>query len=76
MASGGPSAAIVTGEAVALDLQPATFASRAVSGVIDLIVQGVGLVAVDHVDLDVDLVPQDFPPAAVVDQAVDRSKGI
>jgi uncharacterized RDD family membrane protein YckC len=31
---------VVTGEAVALDLQPATFASRAVSGVIDLLIQG------------------------------------
>lgn len=31
---------VITGEAVALDLQPATFASRAVSGVIDLVIQG------------------------------------
>ena len=35
---------------------------------------GIGLI--DHVDLDVDVVPQDLPPAAVVDQAVDRCKGI
>jgi uncharacterized RDD family membrane protein YckC len=42
----GLSEPVVTGEAVALDLQPATFASRAVSGVIDLVVQVVGLLAV------------------------------
>jgi uncharacterized RDD family membrane protein YckC len=34
---------IVTGEAVALDLQPAAFASRAVSGLLDLLVQGSAL---------------------------------
>jgi uncharacterized RDD family membrane protein YckC len=44
--SGLGSGQIVTGEAVALDLQPATFASRAVSGVIDLVVQGIGLFVV------------------------------
>src|SRR3954463_5663106 len=38
--------AIVTGEAVTLDLQPATFASRSVSGVLDLLVQWVGLIVV------------------------------
>jgi uncharacterized RDD family membrane protein YckC len=37
---------VITGEAVALDLQPAAFASRAVSGVIDLVVQGIALVVV------------------------------
>lgn len=37
---------VITGEAVALDLQPATFASRAVSGVIDLVLQGVALFVV------------------------------
>jgi uncharacterized RDD family membrane protein YckC len=37
---------IVTGDAVALDLQPATFASRAVSGLLDLLVQGITLFAV------------------------------
>jgi uncharacterized RDD family membrane protein YckC len=37
---------IVTGDAVALDLQPATFASRAVSGLLDIAVQGIALVAV------------------------------
>ena len=35
---------------------------------------GIGLV--DHVDLDVDVVAEDFPRAAVVDQAIDRGKGI
>ncbi len=43
--AGGP-AEIVTGEAVALDLQPATFASRAVSGGLDLIGQSVLLFGV------------------------------
>jgi uncharacterized RDD family membrane protein YckC len=42
----GTAGGIVTGEAVALDLQPATFASRSVSGVLDLLVQWVGLIAV------------------------------
>jgi uncharacterized RDD family membrane protein YckC len=42
---GATSTRIVTGEAVALDLQPATFASRAVSGAIDVATQ-VGLVIV------------------------------
>ena len=37
---------VVTGEAVALDLQPATFASRAVSGLIDLLIQGAALLVV------------------------------
>jgi uncharacterized RDD family membrane protein YckC len=37
---------IVTGEAVALDLQPAAFASRAVSGLLDLLVQGIALFVV------------------------------
>jgi uncharacterized RDD family membrane protein YckC len=45
MRTGGPTG-IVTGEAVALDLQPATFASRSVSGVLDLVVQWVGLIVV------------------------------
>jgi len=36
---------VVTGEAVQLDLRAATFASRAISGVLDLAVQGVVLVA-------------------------------
>jgi uncharacterized RDD family membrane protein YckC len=43
-------APIVTGEAVALDLQPATFASRAVSGGIDLVVQGALLFLVVYLD--------------------------
>jgi uncharacterized RDD family membrane protein YckC len=43
MVSAGP---VVTGEAVALDLQPATFASRAVSGVLDLIAQYAALTGV------------------------------
>ena len=37
---------VITGEAVALDLQPATFASRAVSGLIDLLIQGGALLFV------------------------------
>ena len=35
---------------------------------------GVGLV--DDIDLDVDVVAEDFPRAAVVEQAIDRGKGI
>lgn len=35
---------VVTGEAVQLDLRAATFASRAISGLIDLVAQGVALV--------------------------------
>jgi uncharacterized RDD family membrane protein YckC len=41
---------IVTGEAVALDLQPATFASRAVSGVLDLITQIALIIAVVYLE--------------------------
>jgi uncharacterized RDD family membrane protein YckC len=44
------SAQIVTGEAVALDLQPATFASRAVSGAIDVAAQLVALFLVIYLD--------------------------
>jgi uncharacterized RDD family membrane protein YckC len=41
---------IVTGEAVALDLQPATFASRAVSGTLDLLLQVILIFAVTYLD--------------------------
>jgi uncharacterized RDD family membrane protein YckC len=44
------STAIVTGEAVALDLQPATFASRAVSGGLDVAGQLVALFVVLYLD--------------------------
>ncbi len=40
----------MTGEAVALDLQPATFASRAVSGFLDLALQTAALFAVVYLD--------------------------
>src|SRR5690349_5015894 len=63
MASGGQ---IVTGEAVALDLQPATFASRAVSGVLDLMVQGVGLVVVLYVGSKVAFGLDDAAGAALI----------
>jgi uncharacterized RDD family membrane protein YckC len=44
------SSQIVTGEAVALDLQPATFASRAVSGLIDVATQLALLFGVIYLD--------------------------
>ena len=43
MTSGG--AGVVTGEAVLLDVRAASFASRAVSGAIDLAIAGIALFA-------------------------------
>jgi uncharacterized RDD family membrane protein YckC len=55
---------IVTGEAVALDLQPATFASRAVSGLLDVALQVAVLFAVAYLDSKVTRSMDDAAAAA------------